>query len=536
MGDDLSAVRAVLVPASPANAAFDYFIAHARAAAFQLIPRTSEVRAIELQWPDRKRNPFSIQTQARHLNFYLRRPILEAHHDLFDAAATRFGPIKPNKLGEYRTHIRSVADVDVMLEFLRQRGAWPNKPADRRFVAKTFDPVTKSHFLRSARHLAAGFDDHPFGQSTDYDLLFEGHRLPPKAVFGLAASEALGFPVRPENFSAGNGMVCFRRLRASGFQIVAKAEANGAMAGRSARYVATNENLINHALAPTMRWLIAAALDGATMTYGQVKQRLESEVGFSTVFATRIGLVAGELMNRIQAATPNAPLINTLVVNQQDRLPSKGAGSYMARRFGNPQLAAEGYKERHPAKWRAYFERAAAEVYAYSPEAWSALYAKVFGEALPNARISEERAKRHDGNEDDFGAGVGKYGTGGEGKYHKALRLWVTANPGKIRRAFANARTETEFCLDSGDRIDSVYHLDDRTVVLEVKSRISNEIDLRRGVYQCIKYRAVKAAMDVRQKVPVEAVLVTESEISGEIAGLLRQHGIQHCQVPRERE
>jgi predicted HNH restriction endonuclease len=53
-------------------------------------------------------------------------------------------------------------------------------------------------------------------------LLFEGSRLPPKAVFGLAASEALGFPVRPENFSAGENTVAFRTLRAHGYLIVPK--------------------------------------------------------------------------------------------------------------------------------------------------------------------------------------------------------------------------------------------------------------------------------------------------------------------------
>lgn len=113
--------------------------------------------------------------------------------------------------------------------------------------------------------------------------------------------------------------------------------------------------------------------------------------------------------------------------------------------------------------------------------------------------------------------------------------LWVTDNPGKVGRGFSRARTETEFNLDSGDRIDTVYHLPDRTIVLEVKSRISNEVDLRRGVFQCIKYRAVKTAMDVPMEVPVEAFLFTETELPGEIAALLRQHDIRHFQASLKR-
>lgn len=303
------------------------------------------------------------------------------------------------------------------------------------------------------------------------------------------------------------------------------------MPERTARYAATDEALLAHALAPAMRWLIATALDHTTMTYGAVKRRLESEEGFSTIFATRIGLVAGELMNRIQSVEPNAPLINVLVVNQSDNLPSKGAGSFMATRFKNPRLNARNYKQLYPAKWRTHFQRAAAEVYAYSPEAWAGLYECVFGEQLPQQAIKSERDKRQAGNEDDFGAGAGKYGAGGEGEHHRALRLWVTDNPDKVGRGYARARTETEFSLDSGDRVDSVFHLPDHTIVIEVKSRISNEIDLRRGVFQCIKYRAVMTAMDVRTEVPVVAILVTETEPPGEILALLRQHDIRHFQA-----
>ena len=307
------------------------------------------------------------------------------------------------------------------------------------------------------------------------------------------------------------------------------------MAKKPAQYAATNENLIEYALDPAMRWLIATALDGATMTYGDMKGRLEREANFSKVFTTRIGYVAGELMHKIQKIEPAAPLINVLVVNQEDRQPSKGAGWFMATRFQNPRLKSESYKQRNPTRWKSYFEQAAAEVYGYTPDQWSSLYQRVFGSNLTTDEMEADREKRQDGNEHDFGTGKDKYGAGGEGEYHKSLRLWVEATPEKVRRSFAGARSETEFDLDSGDRVDAVYHLPSQTVVVEVKSRISNLVDLRRGVFQCIKYRAVKAAMDVRRAVPVQAILVTETKLSGEIAALLKQHDILHFQAPLQR-
>lgn len=300
-------------------------------------------------------------------------------------------------------------------------------------------------------------------------------------------------------------------------------------------YAATNENLLEHALAPTLRWLIAVALDGSEMTYGDVKGKLEDEAGFSTVFATRIGFVAGSLMDKIQTRVPDAPLINVLVVNQTDRQPSKGAGSFMARRFKEPRLGEEGAKENHPQLWEDSFKRAAAEIYEYGPEKWSKLYKTVFGAPLTVEQIDQQREERKRGTEED-GIQVGRnYGPGGEGEFHRALRLWIKENPQAVNALFAGARTETESDLDSGDRIDVVYKCADRIVLLEVKSRISNDVDLRRGVYQCIKYRAVRAAMDVRDDPLVESYLVTETELPGDIAALLRLHKIKHFLAPQVR-
>ena len=160
---------------------------------------------------------------------------------------------------------------------------------------------------------------------------------------------------------------------------------------------------------------------------------------------------------------------------------------------------------------------------------------------------AKERDERMEGTEKDgIQYNTRRYGRGGEGPAHKALREWVTANPAAIRKGFADARTETEVDLYSGDRVDSVYYCGDRTVVLEVKSRISDEIDLRRGVYQCVKYRAVKKAMDVRENAAVEAFLITEfdpnrknatelREVPGEIRELLRLHKIKHVNLPQKR-
>ena len=94
-----------------------------------------------------------------------------------------------------------------------------------RLPAESLNRVTAEHVWNAVQRLASGTVEHSFGASTEYDLLCEdGVRLPPKTVFGLAASEALGFQVLPSHFSGGLGTPCFRILAAAGFEIVPKGE------------------------------------------------------------------------------------------------------------------------------------------------------------------------------------------------------------------------------------------------------------------------------------------------------------------------
>lgn len=62
-----------------------------------------------------------------------------------------------------------------------------------------------------------------FGESTDFDLVFEGQAFPPKAILGLAARREVGRPLTADEFSGGEASACFAILRALGFSIQPKA-------------------------------------------------------------------------------------------------------------------------------------------------------------------------------------------------------------------------------------------------------------------------------------------------------------------------
>jgi len=288
-------------------------------------------------------------------------------------------------------------------------------------------------------------------------------------------------------------------------------------------------NLQKYGAEPLTRWLISAAKNRHTITYGEAKQRLEQQCGFSTIFSPMMGKPAGQAMDSILKIDKHAPLLNILLVQQGDGMPGKGAGDYLANYFGRPTLARKNARKDSPKEWRKFTERAAKDVYEH-PD-WEDLYRRVYKRKFVADPQAIKRKAGTDGAEKD-GLRRGRFG---EGQNHKALRLWVTKNPVKISPGLTGVRAETEEVLLSGDRVDAVYYAVGKTVAIEVKSRDSNELDLLRGIYQCVKYRAVLSVTDVRSEAPVEAVLVTETSLPRYLHAVATRLEIKHVKVPLDR-
>ncbi|UZE31149.1 HNH endonuclease [Pseudomonas asplenii] len=98
----------------------------------------------------------------------------------------------------------------------------------RRLPARDLRKITSEHIWSAVQSLLTGAVVEGFAPSTDYDLVVdEGVRLAPKQVFGLAATEALGFKVMPRHFTTSKGSVCFELLEEAGYRVVAKGQQLG---------------------------------------------------------------------------------------------------------------------------------------------------------------------------------------------------------------------------------------------------------------------------------------------------------------------
>lgn len=135
--------------------------------------------------------------------------------------------------------------------------------------------------------------------------------------------------------------------------------------------------------------------------------------------------------------------------------------------------------------------------------------------------LTETRGQERDGL---------RYGRSGEGENHKRLRLWVKDNPAKVMKGLVVAKTRTEVPLLSGDRVDVIYYWKGNALAIEVKSIDSNKDDLKRGVYQCVKYENVlRAQYDAKNKRRVvSSLLVTQNKLDDRLINLAKKLNIEH--------
>lgn len=116
----------------------------------------------------------------------------------------------------------------------------------------------------------------------------------------------------------------------------------------------------------------------------------------------------------------------------------------------------------------------------------------------------------------------------GEGDEHKKLKEFVKNHP-EMFGLPKDIPAEIECPLPSGDRVDVAFIGKKQLVLVEVKPDASDEADVKRGLYQCVKYAAVAKKWLKFEGLPhtVRAVLVLESELPKSLLPLKNALGFE---------
>jgi hypothetical protein len=111
---------------------------------------------------------------------------------------------------------------------------------------------------------------------------------------------------------------------------------------------------------------------------------------------------------------------------------------------------------------------------------------------------------------------------GGESEEHRNLKDYVAGHPELLNLPRSTSRGATEYRLPSGDSLDVLFRSGDDWIAVEVKSHRSAPDDIVRGLFQCIKYRAVIEAYQAAERLPQNArsVLILGGALPGPLIPL----------------
>lgn len=165
------------------------------------------------------------------------------------------------------------------------------------------------------------------------------------------------------------------------------------------------------------------------------------------------------------------PPIHALIVNDVTRLPGTGINGFLSHTYQQAKSSTD-----RKAVLKAIY--ASAATYEHWNELFDLLEIEFDEDDLAGAVQKAKRSK----------------GRGGEGPHRLALKNYVMENPQIVGLAEGSKVGEPEWPTASGDRVDVVFVRKGLLLAVEVKPYHASEGDLLRGVFQCLKYRAVLRA------------------------------------------
>jgi len=238
-------------------------------------------------------------------------------------------------------------------------------------------------------------------------------------------------------------------------------------------------------------YLIRQAKAGKTIFYSD----LAKEVDMTN--PRNLGRVLGTIgvaLNELGKATKiNIPPIQSLVINKTQKLPGDGLNEFVKDfdKFNRRQ------KEK-------IVENLLSKVYLFQDWDW----------VLKQFELSPV--------EIDLKAEIKvakNWKSKGESKLHKDFKEFISKNPNVIGLNSSIGKGETEHIFPSADAIDILFTGKRLKIGVEVKSIISDNADILRGIFQCVKYKSLIEAEQITENMEPNSrvILALQGEFPTEL-------------------
>ncbi|MCD9046761.1 hypothetical protein [Luteimonas sp. MHLX1A] len=274
--------------------------------------------------------------------------------------------------------------------------------------------------------------------------------------------------------------------------------------------------------------LIQRAKAGRVISYAELADELEARYGLEskarkTLYGPPVGAVGFAVRDLAQEWGERIPPLNLIVVQASTGLPGVGADE-VAHYFFDDGGAGMARNR------RAYIEAAVQAVFDYGSR-WDRV-ALALGVEVPTSPAPGD----DEGQVIPLPIAAAAYRP--ESHAHKALKAWAAQHPEVFEDYGAFTAGGQEHGLSSGDRLDVYFSNGRERLAVEVKASNASNDELERGIYQCIKYRAVLRAESIALRKPAlgDAVLVSTRALHREGRALAKRLYVDFIRAPSEAE
>jgi hypothetical protein len=269
----------------------------------------------------------------------------------------------------------------------------------------------------------------------------------------------------------------------------------------SATQYLSGEKLYQERARAALPLLIRQATQSATVFYSD----LAAELGMPN--ERNLNYVLGYIGEAVESLSQDwkeeVPPIQCLVINKRNRMPGEGVGWFITKKEDFRKLPRKEQRRLVALELEKVFayRHWTSVLQAFELTPATADYSRVAAKAKSSGATRESRAA--------------SFGGGGESPGHRKLKHFVAKHPEIVGLPASLSPGRTEEPLQSGDVLDVFFHHGQDHIAVEVKSALSSEADIMRGIFQCVKYRVVLEAQQAAAGLPqsARAILALETKL-----------------------